>query len=168
MSKKTIYTMAAMALLAVPAMASAQSTVTANATVAAYTDVAGTSSIEFGTLSTTADNTIDPAGGVNSASRTVSFNKNITVTYSAVATNLTATINGSTANLPIALTCASKAGTAAWSAAAPCSSASFDLDVGTGLTSATLGFGGKITAADAAAALAGTYTGTLTVVVTTR
>jgi hypothetical protein len=163
-----IRVMAVLTLLAVPAMASAQSSVSTSAAVATYTNLTGTSAIAFGTLDRTALNSVDPAGGVGSASRSLEYNQNLTVTYTSVPTNLTATVNSATVNLPVSLKCAYRIGTAAWSAAAACGSASFAMDVGGALTTGTLGFGGDITAAAAANALAATYQGTLTVVVTAR
>ena len=168
MMKKTLYTMAAVALLAVPAAANAQSSVAADAAVATYTNLTGTSSIAFGTLSRSALNTVDAAGGTGAATRSLDYNQNLTVTYSSVPTDLTATVNGSTVNLPVSLKCAYKIGAGSWNTAAACSSASFDLDVGSALTTGTLGFGGDITAASVANALAATYTGTVTVVITPR
>ena len=168
MMKKTLYTMAAVALLAVPAAANAQSSVNASATIATYTNLTGTSSIAFGTLSRSALNTVDPAGGTGSATRSLDYNQNVTVTYTSVPTDLTATVNGSTVNLPIAMKCAYKIGTGSWSSGAACSSASFDMNVGSALTTGTLGFGGDITAASVANALAATYSGTMTVVITPR
>jgi hypothetical protein len=168
MMKKAMFAMAAVTLLAVPSFASAQSSVSATATVATYMNLTGTSSIDFGTLSASAVNTIDPAGGTGAATRGLDYNQDLTVTYSGVPTNLTATVNGATASLPVTLTCATRVGTAAWGTAANCSGASFDLDVGTAMTTGTLGFGGTIQSADVANALAATYTGSLTVVLTAR
>jgi hypothetical protein len=168
MIKKTLFSMAAITLLAVPSFASAQSSVAANATVGTYMNLTGASSIAFGTLSRTVDNTVNAAGGTGSASRAVDYNQNITVTYSTVPTNLTATVNGSTASLPVSLKCAYKIGTGSWNTPGACSSASFAMDVGAAMTTGTLGFGGDILAADVATALAATYTGSLTVVLTAR
>ena len=167
--KKTLLALSALALMtAAPSMASAQATVAASATVATYMNLTGTGSLSFGTLSRTVNNTIDAAGGAGSASRTVDYNQNMTVTYSSVPTNLTATVNGSTANLPVSLKCAYKIGTGSWSAVSACSSASFAMDVGAALTTGTLGFGGDITAANVANAVAATYTGSMTIVLTAR
>ena len=163
--KKMMLT-AAVAMLAIPAMASAQNTVTATATVAQYSQLSGTGDLAFGTLSRTVDNTIDAAGGVGSASRGLSYNHNVTVSYTAVPANLTA--NAGANSLAVSLTCASRIGVGAWSASSACGSASFDLDVGASLTAATLGFGGTITAADAASAVAGNYSGQLNIVVVAR
>jgi hypothetical protein len=168
MMKKILFSMAAVALLAVPTFASAQASVAATATVGTYMNLTGASSIAFGTLSRTVDNTVNAAGGTGSATRAVDYNQNITVTYTTVPTNLTATVNGATANLPVALKCAYKIGGGAWSTPTGCSTASFAMDVGTTLTTGTLGFGGDITAANVATALAATYTGTMTVVLTAR
>ena len=63
--------------------------------------------------------------------------------------------------------CAAQVG-GTWSAEQDCSSATFQLDVGSALTQAILGFGGTIAAADVAAAAAGDYTGTFDIVVTAR
>ncbi len=168
MMKKTIFSMAAAALLAVPTFANAQASVSASATVATYMNMTGASSIAFGTLSRTVDASINPAGGAGSATRSIDYNQNMTVTYTSVPTNLTATVNGSTANLPVSLKCAYKIGSGAWSAASACSTASFAMDVGAALTTGTLGFGGDILATNVANALAATYTGTMTVVLTAR
>jgi hypothetical protein len=168
MMKKTIFSMAAAALLAVPAFASAQSSVSGSAVVNTYMNLTGASSIVFGTLSRPVDASIDPAGGAGAATRSIDYNQNMTVTYTSVPTNLTATVNGSTANLPVSLKCAYKIGAAAWSAASACSGASFAMDVGGALTTGTHGFGGDILATDVANALAATYTGTMTVVLTAR
>ena len=168
MMKKTLFSMAAVALLVAPTFASAQSTVTASAAVATYMNLTGSSSIAFPALSRSVDTSVDPAGGAGSASRSVDYNQNMTVTYTSVPTNLTATVNGSTANLPVSLKCAYKIGSGSWSAASACSTASFAMDVGTALTTGTLGFGGDITAANVANALAATYTGSFTVVLTAR
>ncbi len=168
MMKKTIFSMAAAALLAVPALASAQSSVGGSATVGTYMNLTGASSIAFGTLSRTVDASINAAGGAGAATRSIDYNQNMTVTYTSVPTNLTATVNGSTANLPVSLKCAYKIGSGSWSSASACSTASFAMDVGTALTTGTLGFGGDILASDVVNALAATYTGTLTVVLTAR
>jgi hypothetical protein len=163
MMKKMILT-AAVAMLAVPAMASAQNTVTATATVAQYALVSGSGDLAFGTLSTASDNVIDAAGGAGHAARTLDYNHNVTVTFTSVPANLTSGTN----TLPVALTCASRIGAGSWSAAAACGTASMNLDVGTAMTQATLGFGGTITAANAVNAVAGNYTGTFNIVVVAR
>jgi hypothetical protein len=169
MMKKTLYTMAAITLLAVPAAANAQgTTVGAGAAVDTYTNLTGASSIVFPALSRSSLNTVDAAGGTGAATRTLEYNQNVTITYSGVPTDLTATINGASATLPVTLKCAYRVGTAAWSAASACSSASFAMDVGSTLTTGTLGFGGDILAASVASALAGTYSGEVTVVITPR
>lgn len=155
---------AAVAVLAMPALASAQSTVTATATVAQYAEITGSGDLAFGTLSRTADNTISAAGGTGAATRTLDYNHNVTVSFDNVPTSL---VDG-TKTLAVSLTCATKVGAAAWSAEAACSGNSFDLNVGAALTTATLGFGGTITATNAANALAGSYSGTLDIVVVAR
>jgi len=166
MMKKILFT-AAVAVLAVPAMASAQaSQVTATAVVENYAQLSGAGNLDFGTLSRTANTTINAAGGVGAALRTLSYNHNVTVSYANVPTNLTA--NAGALTLPVTLTCASRVGAGSWSAAAGCTAASFDLDVGTALTEATLGFGGTITSTAAANAVAATYQGTLDIVVVAR
>jgi hypothetical protein len=154
---------AAVAMLMVPAFASAQSTVNATATVGKTATVTGTGDVAFGTLSAVTDNTISATGGATT--RTVTYNNNITVSFSSVPTALTSP--GLTA-LPVSLTCASRIGAGSWSAASACSSASFDLDVGAALTTGTLGFGGTVLAADVANAAAGDYTGSFTIVVVSR
>ena len=170
MMKKTLFSMAAVAMLAVPSFASAQTPADVNASgvVATYMNLTGTGALAFGTLSRSSNTTISAAGGVGAATRSIDYNQNMTVTYSTVPTNLTATVNGSTANLPVSLKCAYKIGTGSWSAASACSSASFAMDVGTALTTGTLGFGGDITAANVANAVAATYTGSMTIVLTAR
>jgi hypothetical protein len=162
MVRKIVLT-AAVALMAVPAFVSAQSTVTATATVGDHMAVTGSGDVAFGTLSRTVDNTIDPTGA-SAATRTLDYNRNVRVTFDNVPANLTA----GALTLPISLTCASRIGAGSWSAATACSSAQFDLDVGAALTQATLGFGGTITAANVATAIAGSYTGTLDIVVVAR
>jgi hypothetical protein len=152
MTKTMMFTVAA-ALLVVPAMAQAQSQVTATASVAQYSLVSGDGDLAFGTVDRTAGKTIDPTG-TDAATRTLEFNHNVTVTFLNVPTNLAQ----GTLLLPVSITCAAQvAGT--WSAASACSSASLNMDVGTALTTGTLGFGGTITGAAAAAAVAGAYTG---------
>ena len=165
MMKKMILT-AAIAMVAVPAMASAQSTVRATATVAQFSQLTGPGDLAFGTLSRTVDNTINAAGGTGYASRTLSYNHNVTVSFSNVPANLTA--NAGANSLAVTLNCASKVGTGAWSAVSGCSTASFALDVGTSLTQAELGFGGQITAVNASNAVAGSYAGTFDIVVVAR
>jgi hypothetical protein len=165
MTKRLMVTVVAV-VLAVPGMVQAQaSQVTATATVANYSAISGTGDLAFGTLSRVADNTID-ATGAGAATRTLNYNHNVRVTYANVPAVLLA--NGGSLTLAVALTCAARVGTAAWSTAAACSGAQHDLDVGTALTEATLGFGGTITAANAANAVAGTYAATLDIVVTAR
>jgi hypothetical protein len=164
---KRMMIVAAVAVLAVPAMAQAQSSqVTATATVANYSTVSGTGDLAFGTLSRTVDTTINPAGGANAAQRTVHFNHNVRVRFTNVPTHLTA--GGGTLQLAVALTCAARLGAGAWGSAASCAGAQFNLDVGTSLTQATLGFGGTITAVNAANAVAGNYSATFDIVVEAR
>lgn len=165
MSKKML-TVAAVALLLVPAAASAQNEVTATATVANYSSLTGAGNIAFGTISRTADNVVNAAGGVGSATRTLEFNHNVAVSFTGLPANLTATVNAQTVNLPVSIECASRIGAAAWSTPAAC--ATYNLDVGTALTTATLGFGGTITQAAAANAPAATYTGSFNIVITAR
>jgi hypothetical protein len=152
----------AVALVTAPTMVQGQSTVTATATIDQFSEVTGSGDISFGDLSRTADNVIDAAGGTGAATRTVSFNHNITVSF----TNVAANLSSGTLTLPITLRCAVNDGI--WGTAQDCSGASFDLDVATGLTDATLGFGGIITEAAAAAAVAGSYSGSLDIVVVAR
>jgi hypothetical protein len=164
MTRRMLIT-AAVALLVVPGFAQAQSQVTATATVANFSQLTGSGDLQFGTLSRVTDTTIDAAGGAGHASRTLSYNHNVRVTFSNVPAALS---NGGGLNLPVALTCAGRVGTGTWSTPAACSSAALDLDVGAALTQATLGFGGTITAANVASAVAGTYAGTLDIVVVAR
>lgn len=154
--------LAAVALLMVPALASAQS-VTATATVGSYSQVTGAGDLAFGTLSRAADNVINAAGGAGSATRTVSFNHNVRVTFD----NVPSALTSGGLSLPVSLTCASQMA-GVWSAASDCATAELDLDVSTSLTTATLGFGGTITAANVQDAVAGTYSGTFDIVVTAR
>jgi hypothetical protein len=163
MMKKTIVTVA-VALIALPALVQAQQQVTATATVAQYSLVSGSGDLAFNTLSRTADNVIDAAGGTGAATRALEFNHNVRVTF----TNVPTVLMDGTRELAVALTCTGRVGTAAWQATAACSSAQVDLDVGTALTNGTLSFGGTITAANAANAVAGSYAGTLDIVVAAR
>ncbi|HEX6307582.1 MAG TPA: hypothetical protein VFZ69_05300 [Longimicrobiales bacterium] len=149
-------------LLAGPALASAQ-TVTATATVAEYALVSGTGDVAFGTLSRATDNVIDAAGGAGHASRTLDFNHDVSITFN----NVPASLTSGALTLPVQLTCASQLA-GVWSAPVSCATAQLDLDVGAALTTATLGFGGTITAADVVNAVAGTYMGTFDIVVTAR
>ena len=165
MMKKVMLTVA-VAVLAVPALANAQSTVTATATVAQYSQLSGTGDLAFGTLSRATDNVIDAAGGAGSATRSLDFNHNVNVTFDNVPANLTA--NAGANSLAVSLTCASRVGAGAWSASSACGAASFDLDVGAALTTATLGFGGTITAVNASNAVAGNYSGQFDIVVVAR
>jgi hypothetical protein len=157
---------AVVAVVAVPGFAHAQaSQVAATATVANYSAITGTGDLAFGELSRTVDNIVN-ATGAAAALRTVSYNHNIRVTFANVPTHLTA--NAGTLQLPVSLNCAARIGTETWSTPVPCSGAQLDLDVGTALTSATLGFGGSITAAHTADAVAASYRGTLDIVITAR
>jgi hypothetical protein len=164
---KKLMAAAAVALVAVAtfsAEAAAQAgSVNATATVAQYSLVTGSGDLAFGTLSRTNDNVIDAAGGAGAATRSLAFNHNVRVTFSNVPTHLAA----GSLQLAITLNCAARQG-ATWGSAAACSGAQLDLDVGSSLTTATLGFGGVITAASAANAVAGSYSGTLDIVVSPR
>lgn len=153
---------AAVTMLVLPAMASAQSTVTATATVAQTFALSGSGDLAFGTLSATVDNVVDATAGATT--RTLDFNHDVQVTFTNVPTGLS---SAGLADLPITLTCASQMG-GVWSAEQNCSTAAISLDVGTALTQAILGFGGTIASADVAAAAAGDYTGTFDIVVTAR
>src|SRR5690606_17047 len=99
MVKKIVLT-AAVAVLIIPAFASAQSSVTATATVGNPAAVTGSGNLDFGTVSRASDNVIDAAGGAGAATRTVEFNHNIRVTCSNVPANLTF----GALTLPVALT----------------------------------------------------------------
>ena len=163
MIRKTLFTVAA-ALLVVPAMVQAQSsTVTATATIGQHAAVTGSGDLSFGTVDRDNGVDIDATGG-SAAQRAVEFNHDVTITFDNVPAALTAP---GSLSLPVSLMCAARPG-GTWSAAAACSSASFDLDVGTGLTTVTLGFGGEITAANAADAVAASYPGSFDVVITPR
>ena len=156
MFRKTML-FAAATLLFVPAMVSAQQ-VTASATVAPTANVTGTGDLDFGSLDGTGDVTIDPTDAV--AVRTVTFNHDVNVRFENVATNLVS--NG--VNLPVSLTCATQLGVT-WSAVSACATAVLPLNVGTSTSTATISFGGTILGADVLQVPAGTYTGTLTIVV---
>jgi hypothetical protein len=162
--RKTMSVVAALGLLAAPALASAQSNqVQATATVLEYAQLSGSGNLAFGTLSAAVNNVIDAAGGAGAALRTLDFNHDVSVTFTAPA-NLTA----GGASLPVQLMCASRIGAGSWSSASECGTAQFDLDVGAAVTQATLGFGGSIAAADVVVALAGDYTGTIEIFVVAR
>jgi hypothetical protein len=152
--------LAAVAMLVLPVMASAQ-TVTATATVTQYAEVAGDVTLAFGALSATVDNVIDATDG--SVTTTVSYNHDVDVEFTGVPSVLT----GTGGTLAITLMCATQEG-ATWSTAVACDGASLPLDVGSALTTATLGFGGTILAADVANAPAGDYSGTFDITVTAR
>jgi hypothetical protein len=161
MFRKMILT-TAVAMLVLPAMASAQAQVTATATVGQAFALGGTDDLAFGTLSATVNNVIDATSGA--VIRTLDYNYDVAVTFANVPSALS---SAGLTDLPVTLSCAAESG-GAWTAAADCLSASFDLDVGPALTQATLGFGGTITAAAVAAAAAGDYTATFDIVVTAR
>lgn len=164
MMKRTMVA-AAVAVLMVPAMASAQTgSVTATATVGEHMTITGTGDLAFGTLDTETDNVLDPT--LTGVVRTVSFNTDVTVSFDDVPTSLEGAASGY--DLPVSLTCAWDMFDDSWSATSACSAASFDMDVGSALTTARLGFGGTITAADAAAAIADTYSAVMTMVVVGR
>ena len=160
---KKILTVAAAVILVLPAAANAQNTVNASATVATFNQLTGTGDLAF-TVTRAAGGSIDAAAGT--VVRTLSFNHNVAVSYNNVPTDLTATVNATTVNLPISITCSSRMGAAAFSPAAACATTNFD--VGTSLSSATLSFGGTISAAAVQAAPAATYNGSFTIVVTAR
>jgi hypothetical protein len=163
MTMKQILTVVAAAAFVLPAAANAQSTVNASATVANYDALSGTGDLAF-SVTRAAGGSIDATAGT--VVRTLDFNHNVTVSFTGVPTNLTATVNSQSVSLPVSITCASKLGAAAWTAAAAC--VSKDLDVGTTQTSALLGFGGTISAAAVQAAPAATYNGSFTIVITAR
>ncbi|MEX1181790.1 MAG: hypothetical protein WEF86_01055 [Gemmatimonadota bacterium] len=164
MIRKTML-VAAVAVLAVPAMASAQATgtITATATVADYIDLSGTDDLAFGTLDRAADNTVSAIDG--SATRDVAFNRNVEVTFSNVPSQLVGTVSGN--NLAVTLTCAYEIG-GSWSTPETCGTNPFDLDVGASVTTATLGFGGTVTGAAAANAVADEYRATMDIRVDAR
>jgi hypothetical protein len=153
---------AALAMLVLPAMASAQSTVTATATVGQTFALSGTGNLAFGALSASADNVIDATGGATT--RTIDYNHDVDVSFANVPSALS---SAGLTDLPITLVCAAQLG-GVWSTPEACSSAILGLDVGAELTQATLGFGGTITAAAVAAAAAGDYSATFDIVVTAR
>jgi hypothetical protein len=156
--------MVAVAMLAAPAFASAQSsTVTATATVGQSAVVTGAGDLAFGTLVTGSDNTIVADGGA--VTRTLDYNHDVDVTFDNVPAALT---SAGAADLPISLMCAAQLG-GVWSTPVPCSpTVPIALDVGTSLTQAILGFGGTILGADVATAAAGDYTGSFDIVITAR
>ena len=159
---------AAVAVMAVPAMVSAQgvqtSSVTASATIDSYMNISGATNLAFGTVDRSTGATISATDG--SVTRALSFNTDVTVSFPAVPAEL---VGSDPANkLAVSLKCAVDDGTG-YGAAQDCTtSLELDLDVGTGLTSATLGFGGSISAAAAAAAVADTYSAQLDVRIDAR
>ena len=161
MVRKMILT-AAVAMLVLPAMASAQSEVTATATVSPTAVVTGGGDVDFGPLSASTDNVIAADGGT--VTRTLTYNHNLTVSFSNVPTALT---SGTLTPLPVVLECAAQLG-GTWSTPVQCDGGTIDLDVGVAQTIATLGFGGTILATDVANAAAGTYTATFDIVLTAR
>lgn len=165
MTRRTMWFVCAL-LLVLPAVGHAQNAyqVGASATVQQYSLVTGSGDVAFGPLSRTADNTIDAAGGTGAATRSLAYNHNVAVTFTNVPSQL---VSGSL-TLPVSLTCAARVAAGSWSSPAACSGATLNLDVATALTSATLGFGGTITAANTASAIAATYTGSFDIVVTAR
>lgn len=167
MSRKALFAVAA-AVLLVPAGASGQlatGQVNVTATVDAYASIAGLGDVEFGSLSRVADNVVDPAGGAGAALRTATFNGDVDITFSSVPATLSGP-NG--AALAVTLNCAYDDGTG-WSAASECSTATFALDnTLAGLATATVGVGGEITAAAVQSVAAGSYSGSLTIVITAR
>jgi hypothetical protein len=161
MVRKMMLTVA-VALLVVPAFASAQSTVAATATVGQSAVLTGSGDLAFGTLVTAGNNVIAADGG--SVTRTLTYNHDVDVTFA----NVPAVLTGAgLADLPVSIMCASQLG-ATWSAPVACSSATLALDVGASMTVATLGFGGTILGTDVANAAAGDYTGSFDIVVTAR
>lgn len=152
---------AAVAILMLPAMTSAQSTVTATATVSPTAVMGGSGDLAFGALNDVGSNDISAIGG--QTTRTVTFNHDIDVSFDNVPTELV----GAGANLPVSLECAWAIG-ASWSTPEDCGTAVFAIDVGAALTVATLGFGGSILGADVANAPAGDYTATFDIVVEAR
>jgi hypothetical protein len=164
MTRKLI-TAAAVAVLAVPTFAQAQDgSVAATATVPTHHAVTGTGDIAFGILSRDAANEVNAAGGTGSALRTVEFNHDVTVSFGTVPTVLT---GSGTNTIAVTLRCAARQN-ATWGDTVDCGGSTFDLDVGTGLSTATLGFGGGISAAAAAGAVADSYSATLNIYVAAR
>jgi hypothetical protein len=162
MVRKIVLTVA-VAMLAAPAFASAQSTVTATATVGQSAVVTGAGDLAFGTLVTASDNTIAADGGA--VTRTLDYNHDVDVTFANVPAALT---SAGAADLPISLMCAAQLG-GVWSTPIACSPTTpIALDVGASLTQAILGFGGTILGADVATAAAGDYTGSFDIVITAR
>ena len=164
MVRKMVLT-AAMMLLALPTLASAQADeVRVTASVANVADLSGSGDLDFGTLDAVNGNTINAAGGAGSAQRTLDYNHDVTVTF----TNVPAVLVSGSNTLAVSLMCAAVIGAGSWTVPAACGSASIDLDVGPGFTQATLGFGGSILAAAIANAIAGDYEATFDIVVTAR
>lgn len=167
MFRKIFFTMA-LALIVLPAAASAQlasGNVTVTATVDPYAAITGTGDMQFGSLSRTVNNVVNPAAGVGAALRTVTFNSNIDVTFSGVASALSGP-NG--ASLPVLLNCAYEVG-GTWSAGTACSTATFAINnTLAGLATAQVGIGGRILATDVQTVAAGDYQGQITIVVTAR
>jgi hypothetical protein len=163
MVRKMVLT-AALMLLALPALASAQAgSVAVTATVDNVAVVTGSGDLAFGTLDPVNGNSVDAAGGVAAALRTLTYNHDVTVTFVAPAV-LTSGSN----SLNVSLMCAARIGLGAWSTPEACSTASLELDVAGAITEATLGFGGSIAAGDIALAVAGAYTATIDIYVAAR
>lgn len=152
---------AAVAILVLPAMASAQSEVRATGTVAPTAVVGGSGDLDFGTL--TDAGVVINAAGAGAAQRTVTFNHDIDVSFD----NVPAVLTGASATLPVQLMCASQLG-GTWSTPVDCLGATLQLNVGSALTVATLGFGGIILGADVALVPAGEYSATFDIVVEAR
>lgn len=150
-------------LVMVPAMAQAQaSNVAVTASVAQHAVLSGTGDLDFGPLSSATDNMVNAAGGAGAALRTLEFNHNVDVTF-----NTPTVLSNGSYNLPVTLRCAAQQG-GSWNAAADCNGLTMPLNVSGGMSTAVLGFGGIINAADVAQAMAGSYSATLTITVTAR
>jgi hypothetical protein len=162
MIRKMLLTAAVFAVV-IPAAAQAQATgqVSATAIVGDHIVLTGTGDMSFGTVLRTADAVVSAVDG--SVTRVVTYNRDVAVAFTAPSA-----LTGSSGSLPVTLYCAQQNG-ATWTGATnPCTSGPMDLNVGATTTQTTLGFGGRILQADIEAAIAGTYTGTIDIVVTAR
>jgi hypothetical protein len=153
---------AAVGILIVPAALQAQQgVVQATALVTEHIAVTGSGGLEFGELSRGADAVISATAGVV---RTLEYNLDVDVTF----TSSNELVSTAGDLLPITYYCAHRTGAAAWQGEENECSNGFELMVGPGTTTTTLGFGARILSTHIDAARAGTYTGTLNIWVVAR
>jgi spore coat protein U-like protein len=157
--RKSLYLLAAVALLA--PMAVRAQVVNVSATIANSAAFTGSQDLDFGTVDVATGATVDPQDMANNGNRTLTYNYALDVSFTGVPANLQSGTN----NLPVSLTCDVQEG-ASWQGTVACSGNTFSLSAPTASTTAVVGIGGSIAAADAAAAPAGTYSGTITINVT--